>query len=116
MEQLGPLAAGISVTQVVPFPWTSSAPVGRAFQAFCARRKIEPSFPGMEAWLAATLMVDALRRARELTPAKIAEALDGLPPRDFGGFTAAFYSNAKTRRTPAQVDLTVYSRAGKFIQ
>src|SRR5262249_17004472 len=35
MEQLGRQAAGLSVTQVVPFPWTSSLPVGRSFQAFC---------------------------------------------------------------------------------
>ena len=116
MEQLGPLAAGISVTQVVPFPWTSSIHVGRSFQAFCTRRKIEPSFASMEAWLAATLMVDALRRAREITPARLAEALDTLPPRDFGGFVAAFYSNVKSRRTPAQVDLTVFSRSGKFVK
>jgi hypothetical protein len=114
MDQLGPLAAGISVTQVVPFPWTSSAPVGRAFQAFCTRSRIEPSFPGMEAWLAANLPVDALRRAREVTPARLAEAIDNLPPRDFGGFVAAFYG--KARRTPAQVDLTVFSRAGKFVK
>ena len=114
MEQLGPLAAGISVTQVVPFPWTLSAPVGRAFQAFCARRKIEPSFASMEAWLAANLMVDALRRAKEITPAKLAEAMDSLPPRDFGGYVAAFYG--KARRTPAQIDVTVYSRNGKFVK
>ena len=114
MEQLGPLAAGISVTQVVPFPWTSSAPVGRTFQAFCTRRSIDPSFSSMEAWLAANLVVDAMRRARDVTPTRLAEALDGLPPRDFGGFVAAFYG--KSRRTPPQVDLTVYSRAGKFVK
>jgi ABC-type branched-subunit amino acid transport system substrate-binding protein len=114
MQQLGSHAAGISVTQVVPFPWTLSAPVGRAFQAFCARRQVEPSFASMEAWLAATLLVDALRRAREFTPVRLAEALDGLPPRDFGGFIAAFYG--KSRRAPAQVDLTVFSRAGKFVK
>jgi branched-chain amino acid transport system substrate-binding protein len=116
MDQLGSLAAGISVTQVVPFPWTSSAPVGRSFQAFCARRRIDPSFASMEAWLAATLMVDALRRARDVTPARLAEALDSLPLRDFGGYVAGFYSNVKSRRTPAQVDLTVFSRNGKFVK
>src|SRR5436309_9165797 len=79
MEQLGPQAAGISVTQVVPFPWTSSLPVGRRFQAFCARHKIEPSFASMEAFLAANLLVDALRRGREAAPARLAEALDALP-------------------------------------
>jgi len=114
MDMLGAQAAGLSVTQVVPFPWTSSSLLGRQFQAFCARHKVEASFASMEAYLGATLLVDALRRTREVTPAKLAEALDSLPPRDFGGFVGAFYS--KSRRTPAQVDLTVFSRNGKFVK
>jgi ABC-type branched-subunit amino acid transport system substrate-binding protein len=116
MEQLGPQAAGISVTQVVPFPWTSSTPVGRAYQAFCARRRLEPSFPGMEAWLASQLLVEALQRLREFTPAKLAEALASLPAHDFGGFIGAFHGSDATRRVPPQVDLTVFSRNGKFVK
>jgi ABC-type branched-subunit amino acid transport system substrate-binding protein len=114
MEMLGAHAPGLSVTQVVPFPWSSASLVGRNFQAFCARHQVEPSFASMEAYLAANLLVDALRKAREMTPAKLAEALDGLPPRDFGGFVGAFYS--KSRRAPAQIDLTVFSRSGKFVK
>jgi branched-chain amino acid transport system substrate-binding protein len=114
MDTLGAQAAGLSVTQVVPFPWTSSSLLGRTFQLFCARHKIEASFASMEAYLGASLLVDALRRTREVTPAKLAEALDSLPPRDFGGFVGAFYG--KSRRVPPQVDLTVFSRAGKFVK
>ena len=114
MERLGMHAAGVSVTQVVPFPWSSSSPVGRSFQAFCVRHLLEPSFASMEAYLAATLLVDALRRTRDMTPARLAEALDNLPPRDFGGYVGAFYG--KARRAPAQVDLTVFSRSGKFVR
>lgn len=113
-ERLGAQAAGLSVTQVVPFPWTASTALGRHFQAFCARHRLEPSFAGMEAFLAASLVVDALRRMREPTPAQFAAALDGLPPRDFGGFVGAFYG--ASRRTAAQVDLTVFSRTGKFVK
>jgi ABC-type branched-subunit amino acid transport system substrate-binding protein len=115
MEQLGPQAVGVSVTQVVPFPWTSSTPVGRAYQAFCARHRLEPSFAGVEAWLAAQLLVDGLRRARELTPAGLADALAALPPRDFGGFVGAFYGSEASRRVPPHVDLTVFSGNGKFV-
>jgi ABC-type branched-subunit amino acid transport system substrate-binding protein len=114
MTMLGAQAAGLSVTQVAPFPWTLSSTIGRNFQAFCTRHKIEASFASMEAYLAASLLVDALRRTREVTPAKLAEALDSLPPRDFGGFVGAFYG--KSRRVPAQVDLTVFSKSGKFLK
>ncbi|WP_395700311.1 ABC transporter substrate-binding protein [Aquabacterium sp.] len=114
MDLLGPRAVGLSVTQVVPFPWAGSSQVGRVFQAFCTRHRLEISFASMEAYLAASLLVDALRSMREFTPAKLAEALDRLPPRDFGGYLGGFHG--KARRTPAQVDLTVYSRAGKFVR
>jgi len=114
MDRLGAQAAGLSVTQVVPFPWTLSSSIGRHFQKFCTRHKIEASFASMEAYLGATLLVDALRRVREVTPAKLAESLDSLPPRDFGGFVGAFYS--KARRAPPQIDLTVFSRSGKFVK
>lgn len=113
-DMLGAQAVGLSVTQVAPFPWTASSAVGRNFQAFCARHKVEPSFASMEAWIGANLLVDALRRARDFTPPRIAEAIDSLPPRDFGGFVAAFYG--KSRRVPPQVDLTVFSRNGKFVK
>lgn len=115
-EMLGARATGLSVTQVVPFPWTQSLPVGRTYQAFCARRRVEPSFAGMEAYLAATLLVEGLRRTRDFTPARIAESLASLPPRDFGGFVGGFYSDLKSRRVPAQVDLTAFARSGKFVK
>jgi len=114
IDMLGSQAAGLSVTQVAPFPWTSASTIGRSFQAFCARHKVEASFASMEAYLAAHMLVDAMKRARDVTPVRLAEALDALPPHDFGGFVAAFYG--KSRRVPAQVDLTVYSKNGKFLK
>jgi branched-chain amino acid transport system substrate-binding protein len=114
IEALGPLAAGLSVTQVVPFPWTLSTKIGREFQAFCKRNTIEPSFASMEAYLASNLVVSALKRMREPTTANLAIALEGLPMQDFGGYQGTFYS--KARRTPEHVDLTVYSRSGKFLK
>jgi branched-chain amino acid transport system substrate-binding protein len=114
IEALGALAAGLSVTQVVPFPWTSSTRISRDFQAFCTKNSIEPSFASMEAYIASNLLVAALKRTRELSPASLSAALESLPIQDFGGFQGNFYS--KSRRTLEQVDLTVYSRAGKFLK
>jgi len=116
MERLGPLAVGVSVTQVMPFPWTSASQVGRHFQAFCQRHLLQPSFPAMEAFVSTSLLVDALRSARGFAPAQIAEALAVQPARDLGGFVAAFTAGESDRRAPAQIDLTVFSRGGKFIQ
>jgi ABC-type branched-subunit amino acid transport system substrate-binding protein len=115
MDQLGPLSAGMSVTQVVPFPWTRTLQVSRDYQLFCQRHGLVVSFEGMEAWLGAGLVVDALRRARPLTPAKLAESLDTLPPRDFGGYLGAL-RRGQAEAHASYVDLTVYTRDGKFIR
>jgi branched-chain amino acid transport system substrate-binding protein len=113
MDQIGvESATGISVTQVVPFPWSNKTDVGRNFQLFCTKHKLAPSFEGMEAWLASSLLIDALQRAKPLTPAKLMAELDKSTARDFGAFSGAL-SN-KSRSTAAFVDLTVYSRDGRF--
>lgn len=116
MAQLGSLATGMSVAQVVPFPWTRSTPVGRAFAAFCAQAAVAPTFASMEAWLMANASVEALRRTRDFSPAGIAQAVDTLPARDLGGFVSAFCTDSKVRRKPASVDLTVFASTGKFVR
>ena len=113
-DRLGRQATGISVTQVVPFPWSEASVLGRAFTRFCQRHGLERSFEAMEAWLSATLLVDALRKARQPTPEGIAEALRSMPRRDLGGFVAGLGSDS--HEGAAYVDLTVYSRDGRFIR
>jgi branched-chain amino acid transport system substrate-binding protein len=112
MSQLSERAAGISVTQVVPFPWSDRSGVGRGYNQFCQRNKLQVSFEGMEAWLASNLLIDALRKTKAATPAKLMAELDKQPSRDFGGFVGTLAS--KVRSSPGFVDLTVYSRDGKF--
>ncbi len=114
MQRLGPLATGLSITQVVPFPWSGSTQVSRDFQAFCGRHKVALSFSGMEAYLSANLLIDALKGTRDGTATQLTQAFDSATPRDFGGFIGSFYTHA--RRTPVQVDLTVYSASGKFVR
>jgi branched-chain amino acid transport system substrate-binding protein len=112
IDQIGEKATGISVTQVVPFPWSEKSGVGRAFNQFCIKHKLSPSFEGMEAWLAANLLLDALRKLKTFSSARLMAELDKLPSRDFGSFTAVLSS--KTGVATAFVDLTVYSRDGRF--
>jgi branched-chain amino acid transport system substrate-binding protein len=113
MDQLGNTkSAGISVTQVVPLPWGMNSEVGRSFAQFSTRNKLNPSFEAMEAWLAASLLVDALRKSRAAVSAKqLMVELDKTHSRDFGSYVGTL--SARPTATP-YVDLTVYSRDGKF--
>ncbi len=113
MDQIGlKHAAGISVTQVVPFPWSSKTEASRNFIQFSQRHQLQPSFEGMEAWIAARLLVDVLRKVNPYTPAKLMAELEKSSAIDFGGFVGGLTN--KPRANAAFVDLTVYSRDGRF--
>jgi branched-chain amino acid transport system substrate-binding protein len=115
-DALGPLAVGISVAQVVPFPWGGSTPIAREFLAFCGAARIEPDFASMEGYVAARWLGEAVRRAKpkELTAATLAAALDRMPPMQLGGFPLAF--SPETRSASAFVELTVVGSAMRFIK
>jgi branched-chain amino acid transport system substrate-binding protein len=116
LNELGLLAVGISVAQVVPFPWGGTTPISREFLAFCAGNRITPDFASMEGYIAARWLTEALKRAnaREATPASLAAALASMPPVGLGGFPLAF--NADTRSASSFVELTVVSNQLKFMK
>ena len=116
LDQLGPLAVGISVAQVVPFPWGGGTAISREFLAFCLDNKLSPDFASMEGYVAARWLTEALKRAkpREATPAALATALERMPPLNLGGFPLAF--SPETRSASTFVELTVVSHALKFLK
>lgn len=114
LDELGPMAAGISVAQIVPFPWNGGTAISREFLAFCEGAKLDPDFASMEGYLAARWVTEALRRSRlrETTPAALASALASAPALDLSGFPLAL--NPDTRSMSSFVELTVVSSALKF--
>lgn len=112
VTRLGPLAQGISVSQIVPFPLSDSIPVAREHRAFCARHGIQPTFHTMEAWIGAGLFIEAVKATRATQPSEIARALANAPEFNFGGYFARWY---ESRPNPLnRVSLTVYDRDGKL--
>jgi branched-chain amino acid transport system substrate-binding protein len=116
LNELGPLAVGISVAQVVPFPWGGTTPISREFLAFCVANRITPDFASMEGYIAARWLSEAVKRGnpREASPAMLGAALAGMPPVGLSGFPLAF--NADTRSASSFVELTVVSHQLKFLK
>jgi branched-chain amino acid transport system substrate-binding protein len=114
LDALGPLAVGLSVAQVVPFPWGGTTPIAREFLAFCAGAQIEPDFASMEGYVAARWLCEAAKRARarDLTAPSLASALERMPPTQLGGFPLAF--SADTRSASSFVELTVVGSSLRF--
>lgn len=116
LDELGPLAVGISVAQVVPFPWGGGTAISREFLAFCGDIRLTPDFASMEGYVAARWLTEALKRAKppEASPAALSAALEKMPPFNLGGFPLAF--SADTRSASSFVELTVVSSALKFLK
>lgn len=110
---LGPqYQSGIVVSQVVP--WKGAAPVVREYQRLlkAAHPVEEPSFIGIEGFIAAKVVTEALHRAgADATPARLVAALESMRT-DLGGFPVNF---SRTNHNASNyVDLVMIGKDGVF--
>jgi ABC-type branched-subunit amino acid transport system substrate-binding protein len=113
-DELGERAKGIIVSQVVPSPWHPTSEVVRAFrQAAAAAGLQDYSFAQMEGYIAARILVDALKRtATPIGPANLMAALDATRRKDLGGYSVEF--GPGKHNSSEFVDLMIVGSNGKF--
>ena len=114
-KELGKDGAGVAIAQVVPPPSTRSVPVVQEYQAAIEKHlgKKEWSFTSLEAFIAAKVTVEALKRAGPRpTREGFMQALDGMRSFDAGGYVVGFAPN--NHNGSAYVELTVIGRDLKF--
>ena len=64
IDELGAEARGVSVSQVMPFPYTPATLLsGEYLAAIKDKRGVEPNYSGMEGFVAAKVFTEGLRRA-----------------------------------------------------
>jgi branched-chain amino acid transport system substrate-binding protein len=69
-QKLGDRTRGLAIAQIVPFPWGEADPLLRDYQSLAGRAKQPLGYYTTEGFLAAKLLLEALRRTgRELTRA-----------------------------------------------
>ncbi|MEY4883483.1 MAG: hypothetical protein RIS34_1337 [Pseudomonadota bacterium] len=93
-EELGAVARGVIVSQVMPFPYTSGTPIAAeylgALQASGLLGTI-PNYSGMEGFIAAKVFTEAVRRAgKTLTREGFLTAVQGMQNYNLGGMTLDF--------------------------
>jgi ABC-type branched-subunit amino acid transport system substrate-binding protein len=114
VQELGPDARGIGISQVVPYPWNDVVPVVRDYQKLVAKPG-NYSYYGMEAYLMARTMVEGLRRTgKDLSRDKLTSTLEGMSGVDLGGYRVNYGSN--TRQGSRFVELTVVGPGGKVLK
>ncbi|MEO8390749.1 ABC transporter substrate-binding protein [Polaromonas sp.] len=115
-EELGDAGAGVTISQVMPFPYTPSSAIVREYQ----QRMTEAGhkdfdFSSMEGFLAARVFTEGLRRAgKNLTRESLMTALESIRDHNMGGFTVNY--GPKNHEGSRFTDLTIIGRGGKFMR
>lgn len=114
VQELGPDARGIGISQVAPYPWNDAAPAVREYQKLVAKPG-SYSYYGMEAYLMARTMIEGLKRAgKDLSREKLVNALESMSGVDFGGYRVNY---STTGRIGSRfVELTVIGPGGKVLR
>ena len=115
-EELGDASAGVSISQVVPFPYIPASAVVREYQ----QRMTEAGnkdfdFSSMEGFLAAKVLTEGLRLAggKNLSRDNFTTALESLRDYNMGGFTVNY--SPKSHEGSHFTDMTIVGRGGKFM-
>jgi len=114
-KELGPLGAGVVITQVVPFPKDAAIPVVGRYQASlkASAPDAQPGFVSLEGYLVGRAIVAALERVSgDLTRQAVIEAVQKAGTIDLGGFKLAY--SPSNNRGSDQVFLTVIQADGSF--
>ena len=113
-DQLGPLASGVVVSQLVPSPFKPKSNIAREYLRLKARNPdARPSFGEFEGFLNAKLMIVALgRMGTPATREGLLNVLNNLGRVDLGGYTVDF-SNGKHVGS-RYVELTMLRGDGSF--
>ncbi|HEX6362132.1 MAG TPA: ABC transporter substrate-binding protein [Albitalea sp.] len=92
-DELGREGLGIMISQVMPFPFSTTTPISREYLDAVAKAggNAKPNYSSMEGYLAAKVMVEGLRRAgRTPTRDTLIAGLESIQNTSFGGFNVNF--------------------------
>jgi len=108
---------GITISQVVPFPWSSSGVrVVKEYQEIMTKAgNTDFNFSSLEGLIVGKVMVEGLKRAgKDLTREKLIAALEGMNNVDLGEFVVSFSST--NHSGSKYVNITMIGRGGKFLK
>jgi ABC-type branched-subunit amino acid transport system substrate-binding protein len=113
-DELGKEGRGIMVSQVMPFPFSTTTAISREYLDAVKKMGAEaqPNYSSMEGYIAAKVFTEGLRRAgRTPTRDTLVAGLESIQRGDFGGFTVEF--GPKDHVASTFVDLSMITEDGK---
>jgi ABC-type branched-subunit amino acid transport system substrate-binding protein len=110
------LARGVAIAQVFPNPNNRTLPLVKEFRDnFEKYGKVQgvPSSFNLEGYIAGKLLVEAIRRSKDASPAGVTRGLEMLRDYDMGGFIVDFSPTKHNGST--FVDMSMISASGELI-
>jgi ABC-type branched-subunit amino acid transport system substrate-binding protein len=115
VKELGPAGAGVIVTQITPAPHLLTTRLGQEFNAAAKLSGATVSYPGIEGFVNAKVLVEGLRRAgRNLTREGFVRALESMQRVDFGGLMVTYGPNDHSGSE--FIELTMIGKDGRFVR
>jgi branched-chain amino acid transport system substrate-binding protein len=114
MDELGAVAKGVVVSQVMPFPYSPATQLSGEYLADLKdKRGQAPNYSGIEGYVAAKVFVEALKRAgRNATRESFIDAIHGMQAVNLGGFPVDF---GPQKHTGSRfVELTLLTEDGRI--
>jgi ABC-type branched-subunit amino acid transport system substrate-binding protein len=113
-DELGKEGRGIMISQVMPFPFSTTSALSREYLDAVAKAggDATPNYSSMEGYLAAKVFTEGLKRAgRAPTREAFIAALESIQGSNFGGFNVNF--GAKDHVASHFVDISMLTEDGK---
>ena len=113
-DELGKSGRGIMVSQVMPFPYSSSMALSREYLGAVAKAgaDAQPNYSSMEGYVAAKILAEGLKRAgRAPSREALVSALESIQNVSFGGFHVDF--GPRNHVASNFVDLSMLTEDGK---
>jgi branched-chain amino acid transport system substrate-binding protein len=115
VKELGPAGTGVIVTQITPAPHLLTTKLGQEFKAAAKVSGATVSYPAIEGFVNAKVLVEGLRRAgRHLTREGFVRALETMQRVDFGGLMVTYTPNDHSGSE--FVELTMIGKDGRFVR
>jgi ABC-type branched-subunit amino acid transport system substrate-binding protein len=115
-QSLGEKVRGMIITQTVPYPWDRTIKISAEYQdVMKATGMKEISVAGMEGFVAARMLVDALKTAGKApTTESFTKVLENTGEQDLGGLRYHFTAN--DHAATHYVDITLIGKGGKLLR
>ena len=114
-KELGNLSRGLEITRVVPMPFDTSIPLVNEYNKILKQKApgMQPSFGGLEGFIAAKVVVEGLKRAGpNADRQKFVTALETMQDVDLGGFRISYSHDS--HRGSDYADITIIGPGGRI--